>query len=216
MNNYYAKSVIFLSIVTFFSGCDRRPQNLTTAKDLVIEYYEQGDFEKDVKNAVDAAIRFFRPRICCGPESAVVFDIDDTLLWSYYEMKHIQFGYVPKLFHEWVIKANTPVVPHVKRLYDFFVARGCTIIMLTGRRFDEREATVENLRKEGFTKIDLLITRSDSELTMSALEFKSRHRQILENKGYRIIATIGDQESDLKGGYAHYKVKIPNYTYIVN
>lgn len=208
--------MLLLSSILVFSGCDRRPENLTVAKERVVEYYEKGNFEKDVKKAVDDAIRYFKPRICCGPSSAVVFDIDDTLLWSYEEMKSIQFGYVPKLFHDWVLKADAPVVPHVKRLYDFFVDRGCTIILLTGRQFDGREATLKNLHREGFHKIDLLITRNEDELKMSALEYKSKHRQILERQGYRIIATIGDQYSDLKGGYAYYQVKIPNYTYIIN
>lgn len=207
---------LLLPVLILFSSCDRKPENLTMAKEKVEHYYEKGGFDSDIKRLIDKTISYFNSRICCGKGSAVVFDIDDTLLWSYYDMKKIQFGYVPKLFHEWVIKAESPAVPQMKRLYDFFVSRGCTIILLTGRRYNEREATLENLRKEGFTKVDLLITRGEDELTISALEYKSKHRKLLEQQGYQIIATIGDQYSDLEGGYANYQVKIPNYTYIVN
>lgn len=213
---YHGIRIFFSITLLFLAGCERKPQNLTTAKEAVENYYEKGGFEKDVQNAVDQAINYFKNRVCCGTQSAVIFDIDDTLLWSYSDMKAIQFGYVPKLFHDWVIRADTPAVPYVKKLYDFFVSRGCSIILLTGRRFDEREATLKNLHAEGFKKIDLLITRAENELGLSALEYKSKHRKRLEQEGYTIIATIGDQYSDLKGGYAYYQVKIPNYTYIVN
>ncbi len=214
MYRFY-KQFSWLVIVIFLVGCERKPQNLTLAKEEVERYYENGHFESDVKLVVDQAIEYFYPRICCSAESAVVFDIDDTLLWSYYEMKKIQFGFVPKLFHEWILKATTPTVPHVKRLYDFFVERGCKIVLLTGRRFDERDATLKNLHAAGYKKIDLLITRAEDELKLTALEYKSKHRQELEEKGYNIIATIGDQHSDLEGSYAYYKVKIPNYTYLI-
>lgn len=201
--------------ISLLTSCDRKPKNLTLAKEEIEHYYESGHFESDVKLVVDQAIEYFNPRVCCGPESAVIFDIDDTLLWSYYDMKHIQFGFVPPLYHEWVLRAHSPVVPHVKRLYDFFVTRGCQIILLTGRRYNEREATIANLDRAGYKKVDQLILRSDDELTLSAIEFKTKHRQMLEEQGYKVIATIGDQYSDLEGGYAEYKVKIPNYTYIL-
>lgn len=204
-----------LSSLIIFWGSESRPKNLSFAKQEIEEYYEKGHFERDVKIVVDKALSYFKSRICCNAQSAVVFDIDDTILWSYYDMKDINFGFVPKLFHEWVLQAKTPLVPHVKRLYDFFVSRGCQIILLTGRRFDEREATMKNLQDLGFHKIDLLIMRDEDELETKAIDYKSEHRRLLEEKGYRIIATIGDQLSDLEGGYAHYKVKIPNYTYII-
>jgi acid phosphatase len=209
------KKFSWIIILVLLVGCERKPQNLSLAKDEVERYYEYGNFESDVKLAVDQAIEYFYPRVCCGAESAVVFDIDDTLLWSYHEMKKTQFGFIPKLFHEWILKAEAPVVPHVKRLYNFFVERGCQMILLTGRRFDERDATIQNLQRAGFNKIDLLITRGEDELKLTALEYKSKHRRELEEQGYTIIATIGDQYSDLEGGYAYYKVKIPNYTYLI-
>ncbi len=215
MTLFLRKINILILALFVLVGCDRKPKNLTLAKEEIEEYYEKGFFASDVKLLVDQAIEYFYPRICCGPDSAVIFDIDDTLLWSYYDMKKIQFGFVPPLYHEWVLKAQSPAVPHVKRLYDFFVDRGCKIILLTGRRFDERSATIENLKNQGFNKIDLLITREENELNLTAVEYKIKHRKVLQEKGYRIIASIGDQYSDLEGGYAEYKVKIPNYTYLI-
>jgi hypothetical protein len=41
-------------------------------------------------------------------------------------------------------------------------------------------------------------------------------RQRLSEEGYRILVNIGDQESDLAGGYAEFAVKLPNYIYSVD
>jgi len=35
-------------------------------------------------------------------------------------------------------------------------------------------------------------------------------------KGYEIIANIGDQWSDLVGGNSGYKIKLPNYLYLID
>lgn len=206
---------LYLPLCLILVGCDRKPANLTTAKEEVARYYDNGAFQEEVKAVVKRAIAYFDSRVCCNSESAVIFDIDDTLLWSYYEMKMIQFGFVPKIYHEWVLSSDLPPVPHVKLLYDFFVERGCKIIMITSRQADAREATVKNLSDLGFNTIDLLVLRQPDEMALTAQEFKSKRRAILENQGYKIIAAVGDQYSDLEGGYTCYKVKIPNYTYIL-
>lgn len=215
MQFFFKNIVFYASLLIICAGCDRKPTNLTTSKESVVKYYDSGAFQEEVKAVVLRAINYFNSRVCCNSESAVIFDIDDTLLWSYYEMKAIQFGFVPKIYHEWVLASDLPPVPHVKLLYDFFVERGCKIIMITSRQADGREATIKNLKDCGFTTIDSLILREPSEMSLTAQEFKSKRREILENQGYKIIAAVGDQYSDLEGGYTCYKVKIPNYTYIL-
>ena len=206
---------IVILAAAILSSCCRKPHNLTERKEFLTKYYDSGCFEKEVEKVVNSAIRRYEHRVCCGAQSAVVFDVDDTLLWSYPESKKIEYGFIPKLFHEWVISADQPAVPHVKRLYDFFVKKGCKIIVLTGRRYDEVDATVKNLAKIGVTKIDVLIARSAEEAKLSAAEYKSKHRAELEKQGYRIIAGVGDQESDFTGGCCQFPVKIPNYVYTI-
>ena len=225
MNKRFMSGGLVVVLLSMFVGCDgphhfgrRRPINLTTAREVVQQYYEQGHFETEVEEVVDRALEELIRQDRCHEGTAVIFDVDDTLLWSYYEMKRIQFGYTVRDNHEWVLKADAPVVPHVKQLYDYAVDRGCQIILITGRREDEREATIKNLKKDGFNKIDMLLMPSKEEKCATkghVLEFKTRQRQLLEEKGYTIVATIGDQYSDLVGGYTDYKIKIPNYTYIL-
>jgi len=46
--------------------------------------------------------------------------------------------------------------------------------------------------------------------------FKSEARAAITKQGYTIIASIGDQYSDLKGGYAEKTFKLPNPYYYLD
>jgi hypothetical protein len=61
-----------------------------------------------------------------------------------------------------------------------------------------------------------VIVRKDTERNLSAAEFKSAKRKELTLNGYNIIANIGDQSSDLYGGNSGYKIKLPNYLYVID
>jgi hypothetical protein len=45
--------------------------------------------------------------------------------------------------------------------------------------------------------------------------FKTEERRKLAEAGYTIIATVGDQESDLEGGSAECRFKVPNPFYFI-
>lgn len=205
--------VIALLVLT--TGCGRQKTvNLSVAKKRVIEYYEGGRYQKDLKCIAKRTKRCFKyakPK----KNSLVIFDIDDTLLSSYEKQKAISFGYIPKLFSEWVLQADAPIIPEMKNLYDYFLNRGYKIVLLTGRKYNEYDATVKNLKNHGITQFEELITRQPHELKMKAIEYKPNRRKELTEKGYKIVACIGDQHSDLKGGYSGLKVKVPNYGYEV-
>lgn len=47
------------------------------------------------------------------------------------------------------------------------------------------------------------------------MEYKSGERAEIEADGYRIIANVGDQESDLQGGHADRAFKLPNPFYFI-
>lgn len=44
-------------------------------------------------------------------------------------------------------------------------------------------------------------------------EFKSSVRAYIHSQGYHILVSIGDQESDLRGGHADMAFKLPNPMY---
>lgn len=209
------RTLRLLLFLVFLSGCGHKnPINLTIAKERVMTYYEGGHYYKDMRKIVSRAIRHFAG-IQPIKNETVIFDIDDTILSSYADQKEISFGFIPKLFHEWVMQADTPLVPEIKRLYDYLIKRNFKIIFLTSRRYDEYDATIKNLKLHGFDIFERLIVRQPEEFKINIETYKSTHRKKLTEEGYRIVGTVGDQWSDLNGGYSGHKVKLPNYGYLL-
>lgn len=205
--------IIPLTLTLFLTSCGRiEILNLTTAKEHVQQYYESGLFDKELDEIVaDAKNRF--SNIETNPNSAVIFDVDDTALLNYEASKKMGFGYIKSMVDEWVSSAEVPAIPQVKDLYDYMLQRDIKIIFLTGRFHDEYDYTIQNLINEGFVKFDTLIVRRQDEQKLSALEFKSKVRIALMERGYDIIGNVGDQWTDLDGPFSGIKVKIPNYIY---
>jgi hypothetical protein len=107
---------------------------------------------------------------------------------------------------------------------------GCTVVGLTGRRPNPRDATLGNLVLRGYTAFDpanyytkWLGTAADPAIyppgtprndgVCTTIEYKSATRAYVESQGYDIVANFGDQFSDLIGGHADRTVKLPNPTY---
>lgn len=210
------KSMYCLLILSLVQGIDARkhPLNLNIAKDKVERYYECGRYDKDMDKVVHKAQKKLA-NIPVTDRTAVVFDIDDTVLSTYCEEKSISYGHSDKISQAFEKYGHLPAIPQTKRLYDTLVDRGFTIFFLTGRRQKEEAATIKNLHNQGFSTFEAVITRSPEENKLSASEFKSRHRAQLEQQGYHIVASVGDQWSDLCGGHAGLKVKLPNYRYLL-
>ena len=105
-------------------------------------------------------------------------------------------------------KAIRPTLELARRARELGVA----LFFITGRPQDLRDATERNLREEGFEP-DGLILFPEGPRPPSAADFKAPERRKLTEQGYTILLTIGDQESDLLGGYAERTFKLPNPVY---
>lgn len=211
-------SVIILSFL--FTNCTSTDptlqiMNLDAAKKLVQNYYESGEFEKESEIIINDAINVI-DKINRKDKSVVVFDVDETALSNYAFTKEIGFGFIPKLWDEWQLKGIAEVMPQTKRFYDYLVSKNINVVFLTGRPKNVLAATHRNLIEKGFVKFDTLIVRKSNENKMLATEFKSQKRNELVKNGYDIIACIGDQWSDLTGGNTGYKIKLPNYLYLLD
>ena len=64
----------------------------------------------------------------------------------------------------------------------------------------------------GYTDIAGYYFKPSGEATIA---FKSGARTAIEQQGHRIVANIGDQESDLSGGHADRSFKLPNPFYFI-
>jgi predicted secreted acid phosphatase len=161
---------------------------------------------------------------------AVVFDADDTTLWTYdMEDAAMHFNFDPALQDEWVQDQRFPATPSMKRVVDAARSAGCKVVGLTGRNHAQKQATIANLNKlyDGAFKRGLYFTKwtgvggsqqpayiQCAVEKCTTIEYKSQTRRYLETRrGMRIVANFGDQFSDLIGGYADKQVKLPNPTY---
>ncbi len=146
----------------------------------------------------------------------------------------MQFNFNPTLQNDWVQNKWFAATPGMPALVKAVAAAGCTVIGLTGRNTAQQDATIANLTQEGYVDAagkplftaahyytkwlstatpPAYITCVDR-AKCTTIEYKSGTRRYLENqKGLDIVANLGDQFSDLKGGYADATFKLPNPTY---
>lgn len=203
---------IFFSVAQL--SCSPSLVNLDTAKDRVADYYESGEYEKELAEIIDDAKKKFA-KIEAQSNSAVVFDLDETALDNYEAIKKIGFGYEPKYWDDWVQQGAAPANKKVKELYEFLLQNGFKIIFITGKKDTQYDATFRNLINVGYERFDTLIVRSQKDYKTKAGQFKAQKRKELTNKGYNIVGCVGDQESDCDGENCGIVIKLPNYLYLV-
>ena len=214
MKSILCGSVSVILISFFLSSCAPSLVNLQVVKKDIMHYYESGTYSKDLKEIISNSESEIN-NLKISSNSAVVFDIDETSLSNYEIMKKEYFGYDQARWDNWVMEGRAPAIPEVKQFYDYLISKNIKVIFLTGRKNSQYNATYRNLKNAGYTTFDTLILKNDSESSLTALEFKSNKREELTKKGYDIIASIGDQDSDLEGKDHGIQIKLPNYIYIM-
>jgi len=203
-----------VSICIVFTGCAASLKNLYEYKNEIKKYYEGGQYDRDLKKIINDAIDEFK-NVAVTKNAVVIFDVDDTVISNYDFIKSMDFGNVSSMWHSYLNKAEAPVIPEVKRLYDFLLSRRIKIVFLTGRLNRFYESTFKNLINSGYTNFDTLITRTKDQAGIPAQNYKSVERLVLSDLGYNIIGCVGDQDSDLEGDNTGIKVKLPDYLYLV-
>jgi hypothetical protein len=89
------------------------------------------------------------------------------------------------------------------------------VFFITGRPESQRVATERNLRAVGYKDYAKLFMVPDGAHFASAVDFKMPVRIQIEELGFTIIANMGDQPSDLRGGHAEKKFLLPDPFYRV-
>lgn len=168
-----------------------------------------------------------------GQDPVVVLDADDTTLWTYdMEDARMQFVFDSKVQNdEWVQPQKFPATPGMVALSKAVDDAGCTLVGLTGRNDGQKDATLGNLAKVGYTGFTpanyytkwvsgtvpsdrpWLAGTPCADGACTTIEYKSLTRKYVAAQGHRIVANIGDQFSDVIGGYGERQIKLPNPTY---
>jgi predicted secreted acid phosphatase len=154
---------------------------------------------------------------------ALVFDIDDTTLTTYDYEIYSNFVYNPDQNKAFVNAAAFPATPGMVNLVTWARDHGYTVFFLTGRPEDQRPGTLTNLTNAGYAPVSANTFLKDQTLpwltsctpTCTSEQYKTLTRQHLEDTGYDIVANLGDQFSDLRGGFADRPVKVPNPMYFI-
>jgi len=214
---------VLTALICALAGCEsappREPLNLDTAKAAVVRYYESGDYERAVA-AVAAEARAWIEQYAAHRRTderlAVVFDIDETLLSNYPHIHSINFGYIPSDWDAWIARGEAPAIKPMRELLLAARRLGLDVFLITDREEPrERAATEANLRREGLGDYTRLIMQPAGGPKLPVSERKTAARRALYREGYTIVANLGDQESDLRGGYAERNFKLPDPLYLM-
>jgi acid phosphatase len=187
-------------------------------------YIDSGQYDKEFASVVARARAYMEKRSAVVSKAAIVLDIDETSLsnWPAYRVNgwaRITTGpcdleHGPCGIRAWqamaAAKALVPTLELAKRAD----ALGVAVFFITGRPPDLRDATERNLRQEGYRVAGLVLLPEGASFK-SAVDFKAPERRKIAGQGYTIILTMGDQESDLVGGYAEKTFKLPNPVYFL-
>lgn len=190
--------------------------NLTILKEQCRQWHDSGEYDRAFARASAPANRVldYYLKKPVG-KNAVVFDIDETLLSNWPYLAEGQFAIFPDTFMAWTRREmGIPLVP-MRDVYNRAKAAGIPIFLITGRPESIREATIRDLTEAGYSGWTQLYLKPKDYTDKSIVPFKSGVRKMLTDKGYSIILNAGDQFSDLDGGYAKHRVKLPNPFYFL-
>ena len=148
-----------------------------------------------------------------GERLAIVLDVDETLFRNWSRIDQSDFAYVPADWDRWVAQASAPPIEPVRELFHAARRKGVEVILITGRPEKHRRDTETNLQRIGCEDYQALICSPDASEEPAAV-FKAAQRERITKEGRTIIANIGDQESDLVGGFAERTFKLPNPFYL--
>lgn len=212
--------ILVSTLLTTSLAYAREPANLAIAKQTLKRYHDSGAYLDDIADVMQNAMRYLELRIkrhdyYNGRKPAIVLDIDETALTNYRDMLIMDFGGTIEEIRRDEDKGTDDVIAPTLKLYRYAKAKHIAVIFITGRYEDERAVTEANLKKAGYVNFDGLIMRAGKYKDAPASTYKTVARKQLIDQGYDIIMSIGDQKSDLRGGFADKTFKLPNPYYLI-
>ncbi|MCH9745080.1 MAG: acid phosphatase [Gammaproteobacteria bacterium] len=213
----------FLTLIIIFvysnTFAQEHPENLSFVKQRLVQYHDSGQYYSDIAKVARHTLSYLRFRVNQNKQYAhhkklaIVFDIDETALSNYQDMKAMDFGGTDQDYINAEQKAHDPAIPSVLTLYQYAKNNGVAVFFITGRKESLRPATAKNLKNAGYSDWKQLYMKPKNYDNPSVIPYKSAMRKGIEKQGYDIAISIGDQYSDLKGGYADMVFKVPDPYY---
>lgn len=212
--------LVVLSILTATSLFATPPADLTVDKQKLEAYVADGQYERDIAVVTHEAQHYVLAEAKANQQLkqpkklAIVFDIDETSLSNYQDMESLSFGGTDADFDRAANEAHDPAIKPTLALYHTAQSHGVYVFFITGRAEADCKEAQANLRAVGYTSWQGFYCKPKAyQAIKSAIPYKTAMRKQITAEGYTIIASVGDQYSDLKGGYAEKTFKLPNPFY---
>lgn len=122
-----------------------------------------------------------------GSGAAIVLDIDNTALETYYDEG----------------QANPPVLAAEQHAKDL----GMTVLIVSARTVGGENSSLNELEDAGYAPDKICLRKVFESIPTG----KARCRKQFTQQGYRITANIGNNDTDFTGGYYDRKFELPNY-----
>ncbi|GKQ37260.1 hypothetical protein ALMP_37980 [Streptomyces sp. A012304] len=169
---------------------------VASATATAAEDVDYATWQADCQAVMNQALPYLKQRIAAtkpGEKQAIVLDIDNTTLETDFGFSYPQ-------------PANKPVLDIAKYAQE----RGVSLFFVTARPGIISGVTDYNLKYVGY-RVSGLYVRGFLDLFKDVAAYKTAQRVDIENKGYTIIANIGNSATDLSGGHAEKTFKLPDY-----
>jgi len=207
-----------------------QPPNVAGLKSQLRYYKCSGAYERDFSQVIDQAISYIVKRTeeiakgNTGVKPAIVLDIDETSLSNWAELQADDFAFIlhgpctlakgdPCGDEAWEQRSEDTGLDTL-RLFNKAKDLNVAVFFISGRAESVRKATEQNLSKAGYSGWIEIMLRPSKEGSVE--QFKTAMRQKIEEEmHYTIIANVGDQYSDLRGGHAEQVFKVPNPFYFI-
>jgi len=204
--------ILALSVVVA-PGSDSLPSEASVKKTIATYYGDPGTGRASANSPYATEVKGLLKQLPpLTKDAAIIVDVDDTMLLTYnMEVGAYDFEFDRATKDRWITYAKFPAVPGMVAYLKAASSAGFKIIAVTGRAQKYAAKTRENLKKVGYPSMPLYAKNC----TCTTVEFKAGTRKKIEKQGYDIVLNIGDQFSDLQGGFADSTLKLPNPMYFV-
>jgi predicted secreted acid phosphatase len=174
-----------------------------------LEYAETQTYKDEFEQAIQSALVAAKKHLKT-PKRAVVSDLDETL-FDNREFDREYPVFRRDLWNEWVEKESAPLHSLTAKFLAWARDNGFAVFLVTTRSEEQRKSTIGNLVKKGVA-YDGLYMRPVGNV-QSHEKLKSHFRKEIQDMGFKVAVNVGDQWSDLAGGFAEDCEKIPNKMY---
>ena len=222
---YYALVVAMLMMAqTYAVAPQTRAPNLYEARKQMDAYVDSGAYDREIARLLVPAHRWLEKRAPKVPKPAIVLDVDETALSNWPAMRvngwyriteggcDLEKG--PCNTRAFQAMARAKAIPATLALAQEARKLGVAVFFISGRPVRLQEATEKNLREQGYDFAGVILRPADS-TSPSVVDYKVPERRRIQEQGYTIVLNVGDQQSDLDGGYAERTYKLPNPVYFV-